>query len=150
MIDALLLAALLHKLPAASLITLGPESSIEEQLQYAKRHWPNHFFVAVITVQSRPKCYRRRHVTYCNADTAIERLLWDASTSTRPNRYRLHYWYPRATLYPKRGSRLIAVLAPTHSNDTISPNILLEASPETLQSMSEAIANVKEHEFTVP
>lgn len=97
MLNAMLLLAVLHRIPAAHLITLGPESSIEEQLQYAKRHWPKDFFVAVLTIESEPECSKHRgsRVTYCRADIAIERMIWNPSLQERRNHYRLHYWYPR-------------------------------------------------------
>ncbi len=137
-----------HAIPDARLITLGPETSFEEQFSYGIRNWPQEFFVAVITIESEPDCSKRGRVTYCSCAARLERLLSNQPKHEPARHFRMHYWYPREgkpkdvrppSLLPMRGSRLVGFLAPTHSRNTYSPNLLADASPSIVNEIRQAI-----------
>lgn len=138
------------------LITLGPSASVEEHIQYIRSTWPLGFAVAIVHLVEQPYCSAPKaensdaSATYCWVEVHADELLvgsWnhlEHASTTKPARFRLHYWHPREETHQwEPGERLVVFLAPTHSYTVYSATAILEATDQIVSHVRNAIRQAR-------
>jgi hypothetical protein len=134
------------------IVMLGPPGPIEAQLQYLVSTWPQQHAVAVIEAAEAPRCSTSADDSVGTSSTmycwlrarTVEYWLVNWFNSSPPGpaaTFTLHYWYRTSPseFVIRSGTKLIALLAPTHASHVFSATVLRSASDANVRATQNAL-----------
>lgn len=120
------------------LVTHGPSTGYNAQVEYLRKTSPKQFGIVVIEIAGSLKCFIPKgptdsgNIEYCNVDVVLKdtiAVVWLRSDPKSPDdRFQIHYWYPKDQK-PKmisQGERLIVFLVPSHFQETYVCTVIVK------------------------